>query len=135
MITALLDTNICIYLIKNNPPEVRERFAAYAPGEIGIASISVAELHYGVEKSASRERNARALEVLLLPLEIVPFDMAAAQIYGSIRAMLERRGTPIGGMDMLIAAVALARNCTLITHNLREFERIDGLRCESWAQR
>lgn len=135
MITALLDTNICIYLIKNNPPEVRERFAAYAPGEIGITSVSVAELYYGVEKSASREKNARALEALLLPLEIVSFDMTAAQIYGNIRAILEKKGTPVGGMDMLIAAVALAKNCTLITHNLREFERIDGLRCESWAQR
>lgn len=135
MIRALLDTNICIYLIKNNPPEVRERFASYAPGEIGITSLSVAELHYGVEKSASREKNAGALEALLLPLEIVPFDEAAAQIYGRIRATLEKKGTPVGSMDMLIAAVALARNCTLITHNLREFERIDGLRCESWAQR
>ena len=100
-----------------------------------ITSVSVAELYYGVEKSASRERNARALEALLLPLEIVSFDMTAAQIYGNIRAMLEKRGTPVGGMDMLIAAVALAKNCTLITHNLREFERIDGLRCESWVQR
>lgn len=135
MISALLDTNICIYLIKNNPPKVRERFASYAPGEIGITSLSVAELHYGVEKSASREKNARALEALLLPLEIVPFDEAAAQIYGRIRATLEKKGTPVGSMDMLIAAVALARNCTLITHNLREFERINGLRCESWAQR
>lgn len=95
----------------------------------------MAELHYGVEKSASRERNARALEASLLPLEIVHFDMAVAHIYGSIQAILERRDTPIVGIDILIAAVALARNCTLITHNLREVERIDGLRCESWAQR
>ena len=134
MIRVLLDTNICIYLIKNNPPEARKHFAAYAPGEIGIASVSVAELYYGVEKSAAREKNARALEALLLPLEIVPFDTAAARRYGSIRAMLEKRGTPVGAMDMLIAAVALANNCTLITHNLREFERIDGLRSESWVQ-
>lgn len=132
MITVILDTNICICLMKNKVPRVRERFAPYAPGEIGIASISVAEFHHGVAKSAFPHKNARALATFLLPLEIVPFDQAAAQTYGKIRAMQEKRGTPIESMDFLIAAVALARNCTLITHNPREFELIDGLRCETW---
>ena len=88
----------------------------------------------GREKSSAPERNGRVLEAFLLPLVIVPFDMAAAQAYGAIRASLERRGQPIGGMDMLIAASALARKCTLVTHNLREFARVEGLVCETWVQ-
>ena len=134
MISVILDTNICIYLMKNNPPCVRQNFAAYRAGEIGISSISVAELEYGVRKSAAPERNAHVLESFLLPLEIIPFDMAAAQVYGVIRTNLERRGQPIGSMDMLIAAVALSRKCTLVTHNIREFARVEGLSCETWVQ-
>ncbi len=131
---VMLDTNICIYLIKNNPPGVRQRFEAYRAGEIGVSSLTVAELAYGVRKSSAPERNGRVLEAFLLPLVIVPFDMAAAQAYGTIRASLEWRGQPIGGMDMLIAASALARKCTLVTHNLREFARVEGLVCETWVQ-
>ena len=133
MISVMLDTNICIYMIKNDPPEVRERFSKYSPGEVGISSISVAELCCGVEKSAAREKNARALEALLLPLEIIPFDMSAAKKYGEIRSALEKNGTPIGSMDMLIAAAAISINCTLVTHNIHEFKRVSGLRCESWV--
>lgn len=96
--------------------------------------MSVAELAYGVRKSAAPERNARVLEAFLLPLEILPFDTAAAQAYGVIRADLERRGQPIGSMDMLIAAVALSRKCMLVTHSLREFSRVEGLICETWVQ-
>ena len=131
---ALLDTNICIYMIKNRPPEVRKHFEAFSPGDILISSITVAELYYGVEKSAARERNTQAMEAFLLPLEIAPFDLESALVYGSIRAELERQGTPIGGMDMLIAAQAIALDCTLVTHNLKEFRRIPRLRCETWVQ-
>lgn len=130
---AILDTNICIYMIKNRPPEVREHFERFAPGDIAISSITVAELQYGVEKSAAREKNARALEAFLLPLEILPFDLDSAIAYGHIRAELERQGKPIGGMDMLIAAQAIAHDCTLITHNLKEFQRIPELQCETWV--
>lgn len=130
---VLLDTNICIYMIKNKPPEVREHFEQFVPGDIAISSITVAELQYGVEKSAAREKNALALEAFLLPLEIVPFDMDSALVYGKIRAELERQGKPIGGMDMLIGAQAMAQDFTLITHNLKEFARIPGLRCETWV--
>ena len=130
---VLLDTNICIYMIKNDPPEVREHFQMLIPGDIAISSITVAELQYGVEKSAAKERNARALEAFLLPLEIAPFDLDSAVVYGRIRTVLERQGKPIGGMDMLIAAQAIAHNLTLITHNLKEFERIPDLRCETWV--
>ncbi len=130
---VILDTNICIYMIKNKPPEVRKHFERFVPGDIAISSITVAELQYGVEKSAAREKNALALEAFLLPLEIAPFDMDSALAYGKIRAELERQGKPIGSMDMLIAAQAIAQGFTLITHNLKEFERIPGLRCETWA--
>ncbi len=129
----LLDTNICIYIIKNRPPEIRERFKRFTPGDIGVSSITAAELHYGVAKSSAREKNAHALEAFLLPLEIVPFDVESAAAYGKIRSALERQGTPIGGMDMLIAAQAIAHACTLITHNLKEFQRIPGLKCATWV--
>ncbi|MDR3073106.1 MAG: type II toxin-antitoxin system VapC family toxin [Deltaproteobacteria bacterium] len=130
----LLDTNICIYLIKNNPPEIRKYFYQYSPGDIAIASISVAELRYGVEKSTAKEKNARALEAFLLPLEILSFDDKAAFAYGRIRAYLEQQGESIGGMDMLIAAQALSCNCRVITHNLKEFRRIPGLQCATWVE-
>ena len=130
---VLLDTNICIYMIKNKPPEVRKHFERFVPGDIAISSITVAELQYGVEKSAAREKNALALEAFLLPLEIAPFDMESALAYGKIRAALESQGKPIGSMDMLIAAQAIAQDFTLITHNLKEFDRIPGLRCETWV--
>lgn len=129
----LLDTNICIYMIKNRPPEIRKHFEQFTPGDVAISSITVAELHYGVEKSAAREKNASALEAFLLPLEIVPFDLDSALAYGKIRADLEKRGRPIGGMDMLLAAQAMAQGFTLITHNLKEFTRIPDLKCETWV--
>ena len=131
---VLLDTNICIYMIKNNPPEVRDRFRALAPGDAAISAVTVAELHYGVEKSAAREKNARAQEAFLLPLEILPFDLDSAIVYGRIRTGLERQGRPIGGMDMLIAAQAMAHGLMLVTHNLKKFQRIPGLHCESWVE-
>jgi len=131
---VLLDTNICIYMIKNNPPEVRTHFERFSPGEVGISSITVAELRYGVEKSAAREKNASALEAFLLPLEILSFDLHDALAYGNIRADLERQGIPIGSMDMLIAAQSVARDLTLITNNMKEFQRIPSLRCENWVR-
>ena len=130
---VLLDTNICIYMIKNKPPEVRKHFERFSPGDIAISSITVAELHYGVAKSAAQKKNSLALEGFLLPLDIAPFDAESALVYGKIRAELERRGKPIGGMDMLIAAQAIAQGFTLITHNLTEFERVSGLKCKTWV--
>lgn len=130
---VLLDTNICIYMIRNKPPEVSKHFEQFVLGDIAISSLTVAELQYGVEKSAAKKRNSLALEAFLLPLEITPFDMDSALVYGKIRAELERQGKPIGGMDMLIAAQAIAQNVTLITHNLKEFPRIPNLKCETWV--
>ena len=129
----LLDTNICIYMIKNNPPEVRQHFQDVAPGDVYISSVTIAELQYGIEKSSAKEKNAMALEAFLLPLVILPFDLDAALVYGKIRTFLERQGTPIGGMDMLIAAQAIAHNFTLITHNIKEFQRIPNLQCKTWV--
>ena len=128
----LLDTNICIYMIKNNPPEVCKHFQDVMPGDVYISSVTVAELQYGVEKSSAKEKNALALEAFLLPFVIVPFDMDSALVYGKIRIVLERQGTPIGSMDMLIASQAIVHNFTLITHNLKEFQRIPNLKCETW---
>lgn len=128
----LLDTNICIYLINRKPPEVLARFRAYRAGDIGLSAIVAAELTYGIAKSGS-SRNRQALEMFLTPLEILPFDAKAIWQYGELRAHLERKGTPIGGMDTLIAAHALALDAVLVTNNTREFERVPGLRLENWA--
>ena len=129
----LLDTNICIYIIKNNPSEVRKHFLNVAPRDIGISSVTVAELQYGVEKSLAKEKNASALESFLLPLQILAFDLGAALAYGKIRVALEHKGIPIGGMDMLIAAQAMAHDLSLVTHNMKEFQRIPGLKCVTWV--
>jgi len=128
----LLDTNICIYIINERPIHVMARFRLERIGEIGISSLTAAELDYGVEKSGSA-RNRQALEKFLAPLEIVAFDDMAFRQYGRVRADLEKRGLPIGAMDTLIAAHALALGTILVTNNTREFERVSGLRLENWA--
>ncbi len=130
----ILDTNICIYLIKQNPPEVLRTFAALSVGDVGVSSITVAELAYGVRKSQHPERNAQALEQFLIPLTIADFDHSAAVAYGGIRATLEQQGTPIGSLDTLIAAHALSLDVTLVTNNEREFSRVPRLKVENWAR-
>lgn len=130
----LLDTNICIYLIKKKPPEVLEEFRGHSVGEIGLSSITVAELEYGVQKSRYPDQNQRALEQFLVPLVIADFDHKAAVAYGGIRASLERQGTPIGALDMLIAAHALSLGVTLVTNNVREFSRVPDLKVVNWAK-
>ncbi len=130
----LLDTNICIYLIKQKPPKVLARFNTLALADIGISSITVAELEYGVYKSQQQEKNRSALMQFLIPLEIVEFDQAAATVYGEIRSDLESRGLVIGAMDMLIAAHALSLSVTLVSNNVREFSRIANLSLENWAE-
>ena len=130
---VLLDTNICIYLIKQELPHVEERFATLSFGDVGVSSITVAELQYGVQKSHYPERNRQALEQFLMPLLIADFDNRAAEVYGSVRTALERQGTPIGPMDTLIAAHALSLDVTLVTNNEREFTRVPGLKVANWA--
>lgn len=129
----LLDTDICIYAINRKRPEVLSRVRGYPLGEVGISAITYAELRFGVENSARVEQNMDRLERFLLPLEIVPFDADAARHYGRLRRELQRAGCPIGSNDLLIAAHALALATTLVTNNVREFSRIDGLHVERWA--
>jgi len=129
----LLDTNICIHVINAKPPAVLERFRQHRMGEIGLCSVVAAELAYGVAKSCSA-RNRQALEMFLAPLIILPFDDAALWAYGDLRAELERKGTPIGALDTMIAAHALSQQSTLVTNNTREFARVPGLALENWVQ-
>ncbi len=129
----LLDTSTCIYLIKEHPPEVLRRFNEYTVGDIGISSITAAELHFGVHKSQRPEENRRALQQFLLPLTVVHFDENAAAAYGHVRAQLEKQGTPIGSLDTLIAAHALSLDLLLVTNNVREFERVPDLTVENWV--
>ena len=128
----MLDTNICIYLIREHPPSVIERFSSHAVGDIGISVITLAELEYGVSKSSRPARNREALEQFISPLEVAPFDRRATAVYGKLRTTLEKKGQAIGSMDLLIAAQALSLEVQLITHNLREFGRVPGLRVEDW---
>ena len=129
----MLDTNICIYLIKQQPREVIEKFKETIPGEIAISCVTVAEMMYGIGKSQHKERNKSALESFLAPLEMVDFDFKAAQHYGVIRAHLEKMGTPIGAYDLMIAAHALSLGLILVTNNEREFQRIPDLIVENWV--
>jgi len=129
----MLDTNICIYLIKQQPMEVIDKFQGIIPGEIAISSVTVAEMMYGVGKSQHKERNKSALESFLAPLEIVDFDFKAAQHYGVMRAYLGKMGTPIGAYDLMIAAHALSLGLILVTNNEREFQRIPDLIVENWV--
>ncbi|MDQ3459950.1 MAG: type II toxin-antitoxin system VapC family toxin [Deinococcota bacterium] len=132
--TFLLDTDICIYLIRKKPQEVLQRFNAYAVGDIAVSSITAAELHFGVHKSRRPTQNAQALEHFLLPLTLLDFDARAAIAYGRLRAALEVQGTPIGALDTLIAAHALSSELTLVSNNVREFTRVPGLKVENWAE-
>ncbi len=129
----MLDTNICIYIISARPPSVIERFNSFAVGEIGISVITLAELEYGVTKSLQPRRNREALKRFVSPLEVAAFDAEATMAYGSVRTVLEKRGTPIGAMDLLIAAHAVSLGVALITNNTREFTRVPGLRVENWV--
>lgn len=131
----MLDTNICIYAIKNKPIEVIKNFLEHDPNEICISSITYAELMHGVEKSQLADRNRAAIMFFISTIDILDFDVYAAEEYGKIRADLERKGTPIGPLDMLIAAHAKAEKLIIVTNNTREFLRVDGLEVEDWTIR
>ena len=133
MIKYMLDTNICIYVINARPAAVLSRFRRERLGEIGISTITAAELAFGVAKGKS-QRNRDALEMFMAPLEVLPFDACVIWRYGELRTELESRGQPIGALDTMIAAHALAANAILVTNNTREFSRVPGLRLENWAQ-
>ena len=133
MIDFLLDTDICIYLIKKQPAQALARLQALDISQVGISTITLSELEYGVSKSSKPEQNKLALAEFVAPLEIIAYGDAAAAHYGHIRTLLERQGTPIGPLDTLIAAHALALGCALVTNNDREFSRIPDLVVENWT--
>lgn len=129
----MLDTNIFIYLCKGTYPAIADRIRTFGPGDIVISSITLAELEFGIAKSSKPEKNRKHFQEFLLPFEVLSFDSGAAVEYGTIRHTLEKAGLPIGPMDMLIAAHALAADVCLVTNNEREFTRVSGLRIENWS--
>lgn len=131
--TYMLDTNICIYIMKQKSDTVLRHFWENVEAGICISSITLAELEYGMQHSSNPVKNRRALFCFLAPIGIRSFGTAAACTYGVIRESLQRRGTPIDPLDMLIAAHALSEEQTLITNNVREFARIPELKIENWA--
>ena len=129
----LLDTNICVYIIKGKSPAAMRQVQSKPPGEIAISAITLAELEYGVLRSRDRDRNRSALSEFLSPFAVLDFDPAAAIEYGRIRLSLEAKKKPIGPMDLLLAAKAKSRDLILVTNNEREFKRVEGLRVENWT--
>jgi len=129
----MLDTNICIYIIKEKPKNVLKKFQSYEIGDISISMITFAELQYGVEKSQYKEKNQTALAGFLAPIEIFSFEQNAAMKYGEIRAKLEKQGNIIGAYDLMIGAHAISEDLTLVTNNINEFERVPELATENWV--
>jgi tRNA(fMet)-specific endonuclease VapC len=128
----MLDTDTCIAIIRQRSPAALRKLSGKSVGQIGISSITLSELTYGVARSSRRAQSAAALQDFLLPLELAAYDTAAAECYGEVRAGLTAAGSPIGPLDTLIAAHALSLDVTLVTHNQREFRRVTGLRTEDW---
>jgi tRNA(fMet)-specific endonuclease VapC len=133
MARIMLDTNICIHAIERNIPRVLRRLERTPPEDLAISSIVAAELWVGVMKSRARQRNTDALDQFLSLVDVLGWPVEAARVYGEIRAGLEAIGRPIGAMDMLIAAHALHERATLVTRNVKEFARVEGLKIEDWA--
>ncbi|MCH5201422.1 MAG: type II toxin-antitoxin system VapC family toxin [Oscillospiraceae bacterium] len=130
----MLDTNICIYAIKNKPEQVQKRLLSNLKKGLCISVITLAELEFGIEKSSRPEQAASALMQFLSVIEVLPFTNQAAVEYGKICAYLQKKGTPIGTMDMLIAAHAKSENAVIVTNNVKEFERVPDLKIENWAE-
>ncbi len=130
----LIDTNICIYIMNKRPPDVINRFKKTDVGTIGISSITVSELQYGVSKSKYKNQNLNRLEEFLTPFEILSYGQMAAKHYGEIRSKLEKQGHIIGPLDLLIAAQAISKGLILVTNNEKEFKRIKTLKVENWVK-
>lgn len=129
----LLDTNICIYWLKGMYPNIGRRMRALSPDQVALPAIVEAELRLGAYKSLTREKTTAIVEAFLAPLTIVPFGSTEARVYARIRGEAEAVGKPIGPNDLLIAATALSRGATLVTHNVGEFSRVAGLQIEDWT--
>ena len=132
MLTYMLDTNICIYVMKNYPLALRDKFNALAE-QLCMSSITLGELHYGAEESARRAENLTAIEHFAARLDVLPFGDKAAAHYGQVRAELERAGMPCGPHDMQIGGHARSEGLIVVSNNLREFARMPGIRAESWV--
>lgn len=130
----ILDTDICIYIIKKKPEQVLKKLAKLASTDIAISAVTLSELIYGAEKSQHKEKNLEALTGFLVPIEILAWDESAAKSTGEIRAVLEKSGKVIGPYDLQIAGQALSLNLTLVTNNEKEFSRVKGLKIENWAK-
>ena len=130
----LLDTNVCIFLMKNRYPGLAEKLLNSDPSEIAVSSITVYELEYGAAKSQWPEKNRNNVKLFLAPFTIIPFDSNDAVTAGEIRHILEKAGTPIGPYDLQIAAQGLARGFTVVTHNTGEFSRVPNLRLTDWVE-
>lgn len=130
----LLDTNTCVYFLKNCFPALTQRLLDTEPDELFISSVTVFELAYGAQKSKWGEKTRQKLAMFLAPFTILPFDSEDAMIAGKIRGILEQHGMPIGPYDVQIAAQALARGLTVLTHNSREFQHVPGLKVEDWVE-
>jgi tRNA(fMet)-specific endonuclease VapC len=133
MLQFMLDTNICIYLVKRRPSRLLERFNRHS-GQIAVSTITVSELYFGAEKSGRQAENFAALELFFSGLAILPFPKDTALHFAQIRVALQKAGTPIGPYDMLIGAQARAEGLVLVTKNEREFRRIPGLHVENWIE-
>lgn len=129
----LIDTNICIYVIKRRPIEVLQRLQQFKTKDIAISSITTSELYHGIQKSQQIAKNTEALNNFLLPFDIVAYDELASVIYGDIRASWEKQGNIIGPLDLMIAAHALSLNVPVVTNNVKEFERVEGLEVVNWV--
>ena len=130
----MLDTNICIYVIKHKPEKAFQKLQTIHPEDVRISSVTYAELVHGIEKSIAVEKNRLALSMLLANMEILDFGVDAADCYGKIRAGLEKKGTPIGPLDMMIAGHAQSLGYTVVTNNVKEFSRVSALKIENWAE-
>ena len=129
----LLDTNICIYIAKQRPPKLAERFASLASGSVAMSLVTFGELRFGAEKSTRRDESLVTLERLTELIPVLDLNAAVGEAYGSLRAKLEKAGTPIGNNDLWIAAHALSLGVTLVSNNTGEFARVPGLALENWA--
>lgn len=130
----ILDTNICIYAIKGMFPKIKDRLLEIHPDSIKISSVTEYELAYGVAKSKWGEKSRNAMQMFISSFEVLPFDATDSLYAGLLRAELERKGTPIGSYDIMIAAQCLSRGLTLITHNVKEFQRVPNITIEDWTE-
>ena len=130
----MLDTNTCVDLIRRRDDRILRRLQLLGPGDLCVSAVTLSELEYGAAKSADPERNRLALAKFMTPIDVAPYDDAAACAYGRVRAELERSGTPIGPLDTMIAAHALSLGLTVVTDNEREFRRVPGLKVENWTE-